>query len=82
MRQMKAYQISFKLTAEDYAETQEGTAAEELPIADFTRKLHRAALLLYKKCGGLREMRDLVDQLPESPREIKIRGRSVHGKRK
>jgi hypothetical protein len=78
----KAHQISFKLAAGDYAETQAGTDFEQISVADFSRKLHRAALVLYKKCGGLREMRDLVDRLPESPREIPIRGHNDHGKKR
>jgi hypothetical protein len=82
VRQMKTHQISFKLTADDFAETQAGTDMEQISVADFSRKLHRAALVLFRKCGGLREMRDFVDQVPESVREIQKRGPSHHAKRK
>ena len=77
MRQLKAHQISFKLAAEDYAETQAGTEFEQISIADFSRKLHRAALVLYKKSGGLREMRDFIDDLPLSPGKSSKRGRGL-----
>lgn len=82
MRQTKAHQISFKLSDEDYAQTQVGADLEQITMADFSRKLHRAALVLYEKSGGLREMRDLVDQLPDSPREIPIRGKTDHARRR
>lgn len=82
MRQTKRHQISFKLAPEDYEQTLAEAEIQEISVADFSRKLHRAAILLYRKCGGLREMRDLVDRIPESSGENPIRGKPGNGKRR
>ena len=83
MTQKKDEHISFRLTADDYDQTVAAVEMEQAEsVAAFSRALHRAALVLYKKCGGLREMRELVDQLPEAVREIPTQGKTDHAKRR
>jgi hypothetical protein len=57
MGETKTDQITFRLEQQTFKETKEGADAEELKVADFSRKLHRSALLLYEHFGSLSELK-------------------------
>lgn len=63
MGETKKDQITFRLETETFKETQEGADAEDLKVADFARKLHRSALLLYEHFGSLAEMKKHAEKI-------------------
>lgn len=76
MGETKKDQITFRLEPEAFAETMAGASKEDLKLADFARKLHRLALILYSKSHSLADLRALVEQVPVSPGKTSQRGRT------
>lgn len=75
----KDNQISFKVDEEYRARVKAAADNEDISVANFSRKLHRTAFILYERYG-LEGMREFIKELPASPGKSSKRGQGhAHG---
>jgi hypothetical protein len=79
----KSEQVSFKVTAADWQNIEEALREEDLPLADFVRKVFLWGLRQFEVVGSLRTLRhmalppDLIERTREEEREDRRQHRAL-----
>jgi hypothetical protein len=78
-REKPTRQVSFREEEELVAKVLEAANREELPVADFVRKLFRLAFRRYQDAGSLYSLRKLESPTDAAARQAEIERRVARG---
>lgn len=72
MAKGRSQQISFRADDELASKIQAASKVEEIPVADFVRKIFRFAFKEYQTAGSLYALRVRVDAAAEAKRQVAL----------